>query len=118
MYAVDFEQIGANIQKQMERKRLTRQMLADALGISKAVMSKIIQGNKVVNVNELAKIAFFMKISTDELLLADKEPVSAESFNFMENVKDEDTLEKVNRIRLAIDEIHMLEKLLYDERIE
>ena len=50
--------------------------------------------------------------------MADKERVSAESFYFMENVKDEDTLEKVNRIRLAIDEIHMLEKLLYDERIE
>jgi hypothetical protein len=33
----------------------------------------------------------------------------------MGTVQDEDTLQKINRIREAIDEIHMLEGVLHDE---
>lgn len=113
MYAMDFAQVGVNIQKQINMKGLTQQSLADALGISKQVMNKIIKGSKSINVNELAKIASIMGTSTDELLTIGGEPVSADSLSFMGDVKDEETLEKVNLIRSAIDEIHMLEELLY-----
>lgn len=113
MYAMDFAQVGANIQKQINIKGYTQQSLADALGVSKQVMNKIIKGSKAINVNELAKIASIMGMTTDELLTVDGEPVSAESLSFMGSVTDEETLEKVNLIRSAIDEIHMLEDLLY-----
>lgn len=113
MYAMDFAQVGANIQKQIDRKGFTQQSLADALGISKQVMNKIIRGSKAINVKELARIASVMGITTDELLTAGGGPVSADSLSFMGNVADERTLEKVNLIRSAIDEIHMLEELLY-----
>ena len=35
MYAMDFAQVGANIQKKLDIKGMTQQGLADALGISK-----------------------------------------------------------------------------------
>ncbi len=113
MYAMDFAQVGANIQKQIDIRGFTQQSLADALGISKQVMNKIIKGNKAINVNELAKIALVMRITTDKLLMAGDEPVPADSLSFMGSVTDGETLEKVNLIRSAIDEIHMLEELLY-----
>lgn len=113
MYAMDFAQVGANIQKQIDIKGFTQQSLADMLGISKQVMNKIIKGSKAINVNELTKIASVMGTTTDELLMVAGEPVSADSLSFMGSVTDGGTLEKVNLIRSAIDEIHMLEELLY-----
>ena len=113
MYAMDFTQVGANIQKQLNIRGLTQQNLADALGISKQVMNKIIKGNKAINVNELAKIASVMGISADELLTIGTEPASVESLSFMGSITDSMTLERVNLIRTAIDEIHMLEELLH-----
>ena len=113
MYAMDFAQVGANIQKQLNIKGFTQQSLADALGISKQVMNKIIKGSKAINVNELAKIASIVGTTTDELLSPQGEPASVDNLSFMGSVKDEETLEKVNLMRTAIDEIHMLEELLY-----
>ena len=112
MYAMDFAQVGTNIQKQLDIKGFTQQSLADALEISKQVMNKIIKGGKAINVNELAKIAEVLGTTTDNLLMSHYEPVSADSLSFMGSVSDEKTLEKVNLMRAAIDEIHMLEELL------
>lgn len=114
MYAMDFAQVGANIQKKLAVKEMTQQGLADALGISKQVMNKIIKGSKAINVNELAKIAEILGTSTDDLLMVETEPVVADSLSFMGAVHDEVTRERVNIIRSAIDEIHMLEELLDD----
>lgn len=114
MYAMDFSQVGANIQKKLDYKGMTQQSLADALGISKQVMNKIIKGSKAINVSELAQIAEVLNTSTDVLLTVENEPAMADSLSFMGAVHDEATLERVNLIRSAIDEIHMLEELLDD----
>ena len=45
MYTMNFSQIGANIQKELDNKSMTQESLADELSISKHVMSKI-KGNK------------------------------------------------------------------------
>ena len=113
MYATDFAQVGANILDKIERKGMTQQSLADALGISKQVMNKIIKGSKAINVNELAKIASVIGTTTDELLTVSGEPVAADSMSFMGSVTDDETLEKIELMRSAIDEIHMLEELLH-----
>lgn len=113
MYALDFSQVGANIQKQLDAKGFTQQRLADILGISKQVMNKIIKGNKAINVNELAKIASVLGTTTDELLTVSGEPTSVDSFSFMGSVTCEETREKINLMRQAIDEIHMLEDTDY-----
>ena len=68
MYAMDFAQVGANIQEKLNEKGMSQQSLADALGISKQVMNKIIKGSKAINVNELSKIAGILSTSTDSLL--------------------------------------------------
>jgi transcriptional regulator with XRE-family HTH domain len=112
MYAMDFTEVGENIQKQLDRKGYTQQSLADALKVSKQVMNKIIKGSKAINVNELARIAEVLGTTADDLLRAHGEPASAENLSFMGSVSDEKTLEKVNLMRTAIDEIHMLEELL------
>lgn len=112
MFAVDFAQVGDNIQKQMDMKGFTEQGLADELGISKQVMDKIIKGSKAINMRELAMVASVMGTTADKLLTIGGEQLSADSLRFMENVTDERLLHKINLIRLAIDEIHMLEELL------
>ena len=114
MYAMDFAQVGANIQRKLDMKGMTQQGLANALGISKQVMNKIIKGSKAINVKELAKIAEILSTSTDDLLMAKTEPSVADSLSFMGESNDEATRERVDTIRSAIDEIHMLEELLDD----
>jgi transcriptional regulator with XRE-family HTH domain len=114
MYAMDFALVGANIQNKLVEKEMTQQSLADALGISKQVMNKIIKGSKAINVNELARIADILNTSADELLTVGTEPATVDSLSFMGDVYDEVTRERINFIRSAIDEIHMLEDLLDD----
>ena len=118
MYTMDFAQVGANIQKQLHISGFTQQSLADALSISKQVMNKIIKGNKAINVQELAKIASVLHTTTDKLLSVPSVPIPKDTLSFMGSIKDKKTLERVNLVRSAIDEIHMLEELLYAQRIE
>ena len=114
MYAMDFALVGANIQNKLVEKEMTQQSLADALGISKQVMNKITKGSKAINVNELARIADILNTSADELLTVGTEPATVDSLSFMGDVYDEVTRGRINFIRSAIDEIHMLEDLLDD----
>lgn len=114
MYAENFSQVGANILERLNEKNMTQQNLADALGISKQVMNKIIKGSKAINVNEITKIADVLHTTTDRLLSLESNQAVCGNFAFMGEVHDEYTQENVNRIRTAIDEIHMLEELLSD----
>ena len=115
MYATDFAQVGANIQKKLNEKGMTQQNLADKLGVSKQVMSKIIKGYKAINVNELSKIATILGTTTDFLLLVKSDTKAPDCLAFMGSINDEGTKNTVNKIRTAIDEIHMLEELLDEE---
>lgn len=111
MYAMDFSQVGLNIQKELDNRSMTQQSLADALSISKQVMSKIIKGAKAINVSELAKIASVLETTTDALLTMNVKNTPAETMAFMGSIQDEKTREKVELIRSAIDEIQLLEEL-------
>ena len=113
MYAIDFAQVGANIKKELDRKSMTQQSLADALSISKQVMNKIIKGAKAINVSELAQIASVLGTSTDALLTMNTDAGTAEDLAFMGKISDEETREKVELLRSAIDEIQFLEELTY-----
>ena len=46
--------------------------------------------------------------------MAETKPSVADSLSFMGEIHDETTRERVDMIRSAIDEIHMLEELLDD----
>ncbi|MDD7009138.1 MAG: helix-turn-helix transcriptional regulator [Spirochaetales bacterium] len=111
MYAINFAQVGANIQKELDNRSMTQQSLADALSISKQVMSKIINGAKAINVSELAKIASVLGTTTDSLLTVETKSEPEQSMAFMGTMQDEETREKVEMLRSAIDEILFLEEL-------
>ncbi|MEF9880589.1 MAG: helix-turn-helix transcriptional regulator [Clostridia bacterium] len=111
MYTTDFTQVGRNIQSALSRRGLTQQNLADELGISKQVMSKIINGNKAINVNELARIAFILNATTDSLLTVADNTMPAPSFSFMGQIRNEQIRSKVETIKIAIDQILLLEEL-------
>ena len=74
-------------------------------------MSKIINGTKAINARELEKIASVLGTTIDSLLMANIESVQIESIAFMRTMQDEEIREKVEILRLAIDEILLLEEL-------
>lgn len=113
MYTNNFIQVGKNIQTFLSEKGKTQQNLADAMGISKQVMSKIINGNKAINVTEIAKIAEFLEVSVDDILQVDSATSSCESgVDFMGLIDSVSARDKVEHIMDAIDEIFMLEELI------
>lgn len=114
MYTTDFKQVGSNIKRELENRGMTQQKLADALGVSKQVMNKIIKGLKAINVTELAKIAAILGVTTDKLLTAEAVSVPAVSLSFMGKIKTEEEQNKIDFIRSAIDDIYFLEELLHD----
>ena len=106
-----FSQVGANIQKELDNKSVTQESLADVLTITNLAMSKIINGTKAINARELEKIASVLGTTIDSLLMANIESVQIESIAFMRTMQDEKIREKVEILRLAIDEILLLEEL-------
>ena len=105
-----FQQVGNNIQDVLREEDKTQQYLADSLNISKQVMSKIVMGAKAINVSEISQIASVLKVPVDRLLnLKDEEPKN-HKFSFMGRVENEKTKEEIERLKVIIDEIIMLEE--------
>ncbi|NLP30936.1 MAG: helix-turn-helix transcriptional regulator [Clostridiales bacterium] len=113
MYADNFKQVGKNISLAMEKRGITQQQLADRLGISKQVMSKIINGEKAINVAELSQIATLLGSSADDLLsIKNNYQEHMPEFVFMGAINNEEAQRNTDLLRNAIDEIHLLEGLL------
>ena len=98
-------------QKGLDNKSMTQESLADVLSISNHAMSKIINGTKALNARELEKIASVLGTTIDSLLMANIESVQIESIAFMRTMQDKKIREKVEMLRLNIDEILLLEEL-------
>ena len=105
-----FELVGKNISCVLEQKRITQQSLADILGVSKQVLSKIIKGQKAINVIEISMISKALDVSIDSLLgVLPQKPDLLPQFSFMGELKKEKTKDKVDFLRGVIDEILFLE---------
>lgn len=105
-----FKQVGSNIQGILSAQGKTQQFLAEQLGISKQVMSKIITGSKAINVAEITKIANILQVPVDRLLETSVQQETAHSFSFKGQVKNEATKEKIGILQTVIDEILFLEE--------
>ena len=105
-----FMQVGNNIQRILSEQGKTQQFLADSLGISKQVMSKIVSGSKAINVAEISKIAQVLNVTTDSLLQSKTVQEPVHRFAYMGQVKNEATMKKIDIVRTIIDEILMLEE--------
>jgi transcriptional regulator with XRE-family HTH domain len=56
-----------NITREM-RKHNTKQIeLADAIGVTKQIMSKMLNGTRLITISELKKIASYFSVTTDAL---------------------------------------------------
>lgn len=105
-----FKQVGSNIQDVLTAQEKTQQFLADSLGISKQVMSKIVSGSKAINVAEISRIASVLNVTTDRLLTIKTEQEPVHNFAFMGRVENGKTKEKIEFLKTVIDEILMLEE--------
>jgi transcriptional regulator with XRE-family HTH domain len=100
-----FKSVGENIRKTIEEKNMTQTSVASALGVSKQVFNKIINGKKAINVAEIYSISKILDVSTDSLIRIDIEVQKPESIMR----RNEATLARLNLIRSVIDEMLVLE---------
>ncbi|MDR7000092.1 helix-turn-helix transcriptional regulator [Neobacillus niacini] len=63
-----FEEIGEKISDFIEKNNMSQQDFANRINVSKQVMSKITNGQKATNIEELQKIADVMNTTVDELI--------------------------------------------------
>ena len=60
--------VASNIMSKMKEHNTKQIELANAIGVSKQVMSKMLNGARLISIAELQKIAAYYHIPTDELL--------------------------------------------------
>lgn len=63
-----FETVGQNIQNVLDKQSMKKTDLAKRLNISRQMVQKIINGQKAINVKEIASIAEALAVSIDQLL--------------------------------------------------
>lgn len=106
-----FELVGKNILNELEKINMTQQSLANSLGISKQVLSKIIKGQKAININEINMISKVLGVSVDSLMNVElQNPTLTPQFSFMGKIEKEETKVKFEMLRQVIDEILFLEE--------
>lgn len=63
-----FENIGKNIQVELDRLDWSKSFLAEKIGVSRQVLQKIINGNKAINAYEISQIANVLGTTADALI--------------------------------------------------
>jgi len=114
-----FETVGTNILSILDEKQMTQKELADSIGVSKQVMTKIVKGSKAINALEIKNIANALNISVDRLIeenvrideTSDYMPV----FKFMGKIRNEKTKEKFELLNSVIYEIMKMEEVLNEK---
>lgn len=106
-----FETVGNNILKILEEKNMTQKELADGIGISKQVMTKIVKGQKAINALEIKKISELLKVTTDELIEEKEEVFKEPVLMFMGSINDNNK-EHFKFLSSVIGEIIKMEEVL------
>jgi transcriptional regulator with XRE-family HTH domain len=110
-----FENIGLNISEILRDKNMSQSDLAERMGISKQVMSKIINGQKAINALEIKSIANILDVDVNRLVEEKVNQINNQESLVMlmgevdGNIKDELTL-----LNTVINEIDYLEGLLHE----
>lgn len=66
--------VANNIMDQMKKHNTKQIDLANAIGVSKQIMSKMLNGSRLISISELHKIADYFRVTTDDLLKVPAEP--------------------------------------------
>ena len=105
-----FENVGLNILEVLAKKNMSQSELADKIGVSKQVMSKIVKGQKSINVFEIKKISKILNVSMDRLL-EEKEIKEKPTLMFMANIKEENKKD-IEFLNSVISELILIEEAL------
>lgn len=65
--------VANNIMDQMKKHNTKQIDLANAIGVSKQIMSKMLNGSRLISIAELHKIADYFRVKMDDLLKAPAE---------------------------------------------
>jgi transcriptional regulator with XRE-family HTH domain len=111
--ATIFEQVGEKITSWLREHNYTQNDLAERLGVSKQVMSKILLGKKSINIKEIQQIAEVMNMPIDQLIGT---PIRSNGIQdpvmfMIGNLKNDKTKEKLQFLDHVMDELIELEKL-------
>jgi len=60
--------VANNVIEQMKKKNVKQIELANAIGVTKQVMSKMLNGSRMINIAELHKISEYFGIKMDDLM--------------------------------------------------
>ena len=60
--------VANNIMDQMKKHHTKKIELANAIGVTKQIMSKMLNGSRLISIAELRKIADYYHVQTDELM--------------------------------------------------
>ena len=60
--------VANNVIEQMKKKNVKQIELANAIGVTKQVMSKMLNGSRMINIVELHKISEYFGIKMDDLM--------------------------------------------------
>jgi transcriptional regulator with XRE-family HTH domain len=109
-----FEEIGARIRVEREKRGLSQQDLAGVLGVTRPVVTKIESGTKAINSVELRKIADYLGVSVDELTA----PVEDRSLavRFRKSTESEAFIERVSAIERLVRDMLIQVKLRERQR--
>ena len=111
-----FEMVGKNILDVLQNRSISQTELADEMGVSKQVMSKIIKGQKAINALEIKKIADILNTDLNSLMENRNQDVSTDESLVMlmgtiENPEAKETMRFLNEV---IDELLYMEDLLHE----
>lgn len=109
METLSFSEVGKTIKRILDEQGMTQQALADAIGVSKQVMHKIVAGTKAINVTEIAAIATALGTTVDVLLTP---AAVTQRTDFLE-VQNEQTRKKILFLQDVMHEILFLEEVVH-----
>ena len=106
-----FEKVGLNILDILVDKDINQRELADAIGVSKQVMTKIIKGQKAINAFEITKIGTALSVSIEDLIRDRDVPMDFQPvLMFMGEIKKQETKEKLLFLNDVINDLISLEE--------
>jgi transcriptional regulator with XRE-family HTH domain len=107
-----YEELGQRIRDYLDSSGITQTQMAEQLGISKQVMSKIINGKKAISVAEISRIAELMNCSIDSLVKPEQQQENNDPVRlFMGMVDNHNTRDDLRFLDHVMDEILELDQI-------
>ncbi len=107
-----FPCIGQRILQSIESKGMSQKDLSEKIGVSKQVMSKIINGKKAINVDEIARIAAAIGVTVDSLLAVEQDSPPEPVYLMMGSIANIYTRDQVRFLDHVMDEMASLKEML------